>query len=161
MPRTPSLYKREIRSIDRKRRIHSGFVYGVASEFAACERRITSIVCFSSSLAPSASIFVILIRHVSQHHDESAKSSAIKSSSNRVFLRVFNSSLPSGFSRVFLGVTLYTFFSLSLFSFLSVFSSVRLIVECLLIRASGGGDFNFRATKRDGENWNIVGRALH
>lgn len=31
-----------------------------------------------------------------------------------------------------------------------VFFSVRLIVECLLIRASDG-DFNFQATKHDGE----------
>lgn len=32
-------------TIDRKGRIDPGLVYGVASEFVACEREITFIVC--------------------------------------------------------------------------------------------------------------------
>lgn len=135
-----------IRSIDRKRCVDPGIVYGVVSEFVACERKIIvdrlsnqfffffhpfSRNCCPSSFTDSIAIHLNWIQMTS------------------VFFFLF-------FFALFYYSMIYMY---SMIFF--VFFSVRLIVECLLIRASDG-DFNFQATKHDGElerrracAWNI------
>lgn len=134
-----------IRSIDRKRCVDPGIVYGVVSEFVACERKI-----IVDRLSHQFFFFFFIPFHVTVAH----RRSRIRS---RFIWIGFKWHLF--FSSFFFLLYYSMIYMYSMIFF--VFFSVRLIVECLLIRASDG-DFNFQATKHDGElerrracAWNI------
>lgn len=136
-----------IRSIDRKRCVDPGIVYGVVSQFVACERKI-----IVDRLSHQFFFFFFFIPF---HVTVARRHSRIRSWFIWIGFKwhVFFSFFFSCF------IIVWCIYIYSMIFF--VFFSVRLIVECLLIRASDG-DFNFQATKHDGElerrracAWNI------
>lgn len=137
-----------IRSIDRKRCVDPGIVYGVVSQFVACERKI--IVDRLSH-----QFFFLLFFHLFPRN-------CYPSFTDSIVIHLNWIQMTCVFFFFFFFLFYYSMMYIYIYSMIFfVFFSVRLIVECLLIRASDG-DFNFQATKHDGElerrracAWNI------